>query len=425
MKLVCAPQTYDFPADADVLRVILYGRPDRSEDGSAGAALMSEVSRRKLVAAPRAWDLLSLALSVIAADLAGHRDGSPDGWSREFDLEVAVTDPTFWNTQAEGVEAALAFLSTDRWRVRFVGGGMLPEPPREQVLPDEDCVVLLSGGLDSLVGAIDLVASGKRPFAVSQIVRGDAGKQEEFAQRIGGGLQHLALNHNARVPNQENPPSQRARSLTFLSYGVLAATTLARYHEGETVTLYVCENGFISINPPLTSARLGSLSTRTTHPVFIRRVQQLVDAAGLRLRIETPYQHKTKGEMLAGCVDQTLLKAEAATSTSCGRYKVYGYRHCGRCLPCQVRRAAFLAWGVTDTTDYVYEDLGKDDKDYAGFDDVRAAAMAIAEVKMEGLDNWLGATLSSVPPGEAAPLRGVVERGLAEIAALHRRYRVK
>lgn len=42
-----------------------------------------------------------------------------------------------------------------------------------------------------------------------------------------------------------------------------------------------------------------------------------------------------------------------------------------------------------------------------------------------GLDNWLGATLSSVPPGEAAPLRGVVERGLAEIAALHRRYRVK
>lgn len=361
MKLVCAPKTYAFPDDADVLRVILYGRPDRPEDGSAGAALMEEVLRRKLVAVPRAWDLLSLALSVIAADFAGHRDRSPDGWSREFELEVAVTDPAFWNTQVEVVQAALAFLSTDRWRVRFVGGGMLPEPPREQVLPDEDCVVLLSGGLDSLVGVIDLVTSGKKPYAVSQTVRGDAEKQKHFAERIGGGLRHLKLNHNARVPKPENPPSQRARSLTFLAYGVLAATALARYNEGETVTLYVCENGYISINPPLTAARLGSLSTRTTHPVFLRHVQQIVDAAGLRLRIENPYQHKTKGEMLAGCADQSLLKAEAASSTSCGRYKVYGYRHCGRCVPCQVRRAAFLAWGVADKTDYVFKDLGRDD----------------------------------------------------------------
>ncbi len=425
MKLVCAPKTYAFPDDADVLRVILYGRPDRPEDGSAGAALVEEVLRRKLVAAPRAWDLLSLALSVIAADFAGHRDRSPDGWSREFELEVAVTDPAFWNTQAEVVQAALAFLSTDRWRVRFVGGGMVPEAARELVLPDEDCVVLLSGGLDSLVGVIDLVTSGKRPYAVSQTVRGDAEKQKHFAERIGGGLRHLKLNHNARVPHPENPPSQRARSLTFLAYGVLAATTLARYNEGETVTLYVCENGYISINPPLTAARLGSLSTRTTHPVFLRHVQQIVDAAGLRLRIENPYQHKTKGEMLAGCADQSLLKAEAASSTSCGRYKVYGYRHCGRCVPCQVRRAAFLAWGVADKTDYVFKDLGRDDPDYAGFDDVRSAAMAIAEVKMDGLDNWLGTALSSVPPGEVAPLRGMVERGLAEIAALHRKYRVK
>lgn len=425
MKLVCAPKTYAFPEDADVLRVILYGRPDRPEDGSAGAALMEEILRRKLVAAPRAWDLLSLALSVIAADFAGHRDRSPDGWAREFELEVAVTDPTFWNTQAEVVQAALAFLSTDRWRVRFVGGGMLPERSREQSLPDEDCVVLLSGGLDSLVGVIDLVTSGKRPFAVSQTVRGDAEKQKHFAERIGGGLRHLPLNHNARVPEPENPPSQRARSLTFLAYGVLAATALARYNEGETVTLYVCENGYISINPPLTAARLGSLSTRTTHPVFLRRVQQIVDAAGLRLRIENPYQHKTKGEMLAGCADQSLLKAEAASSTSCGRYKVYGYRHCGRCVPCQVRRAAFVAWGVADKTDYVFKDLGRGDPDYAGFDDVRSAAMAIAEVKMDGLDNWLGTALSSVPPGEVAPLRGMVERGLAEIEALHRKYRVK
>lgn len=425
MKLLCAPKTYTSSADSGTLRVILYGHNDRPKDGSAGAALMKEILRKKLLAEPYAWDLLSLALSVIAADLAGHRKKSPDGWTRAFELEIAVTDPSFWNTQAETVRAALAFLTTDRWQVRFIEGGMLPDRPRELVLPEEDCVVLLSGGLDSLIGTIDLVSSGKRPFAVSQTVRGDAEKQEQFAQKIGGGLRHLQLNHNAKLPKPENPPSQRARSLTFLAYGIFAATTLDRYLKGDTVVLYVCENGFISINPPLTGARLGSLSTRTTHPVFLKQVQRLVDAAGLRVRIENPYQYKTKGEMLTGCADQSFLKSEAALSTSCGRYKTHGYKHCGRCMPCQIRRAAFLAWGIKDKTDYVFENLGREDENHARFDDVRSAAMAIEEVRLEGIDYWLGATLSSTLLGDTSSLKDMVKRGLSEIAALHRKYGVK
>lgn len=143
------------------------------------------------------------------------------------------------------------------------------------------------------------------------------------------------------------------------------------------------------------------------------------------MRIENPYQYRTKGEMLAGCADQVLLKSEAALSTSCGRYKTYGYRHCGRCMPCQIRRAAFLAWGIADTTDYVFEDLGKDDEDHARFDDVRSAAMAIEEAHLEGLDYWLGATLSSTLLDDVGLLKDVVKRGLAEIAALHQKYGVK
>jgi 7-cyano-7-deazaguanine synthase in queuosine biosynthesis len=425
MRLICAPKDCSFPEDPSALLVVLYGHSERGDDGSAGEALIHEIRRKKLVPAARALDLLSLALSVVAADLAVHRDRSPDGWTREFELEVAVTDSDFWNTQSKLVEAALGFLTTDRWRVRFIDGGMVPNTPRERISFTEDCVVLLSGGLDSLVGAIDLVVSGKKPFAVSQTVRGDAQKQERFAQRLGGGLRHLQLNHNAQVPNPEKPPTQRARSLTFLAYGVLVASALTLYQEGHLVPLYVCENGFISINPPLTGARLGSLSTRTTHPTFLGFIQQLLDTAGLNVKIETPYQHTTKGEMLIGCGDQAFLIAEATSSTSCGRYQRYGYRHCGRCVPCQVRRGAFLAWNIADTTEYVYEDIGRDDNEHAGSDDVRSAAMAITEVKSEGLDNWLGTTLSSATLGDTVALRGVVERGLAEIETLHLKYGVK
>jgi hypothetical protein len=301
---------------------------------------------------------------------------------------------------------------------------MQPAPPRDPVRPREDCVVLLSGGLDSLIGAIDLAGAGRNPLAVSNIVRGDGDNQAAFAAAIGGGLRHLALNHNATPPwNKE--ASQRARSLIFLAFGVLAATSLAAYHDGGDVPFYVCENGFIAINPPLTGSRLGSLSTRTAHPEFLSRIQDVLDVAGIRVRIVNPYEHSTKGEMLKGCPNQTLLKTLAVQSVSCGRYRVFNYNHCGRCVPCQIRRAAFQAWGEADTTFYKFAPLGKNDGDHANFDDVRSVAMALAEVRSDGLDAWLGAALAYPRMGDPAPLRGLVGRGLEELGALHKHHGVK
>jgi hypothetical protein len=179
-------------------------------------------------------------------------------------------------------------------------------------------------GTASLIGATDLSKQGERPFAVSQSVRGDEDKQDAFAAMIGGGLSHLRLNHNAHVPDPETMPSQRARSIIFLAHGILAATSLARYHAGAQITLNVCENGFISINPPLTDMRLGSLSTRTSHPALIKMLQEVLDAGDFRVRIHNPYQHKTKGEMLLESRDQQMLQGHAHRTTSCGRFKRFG-----------------------------------------------------------------------------------------------------
>lgn len=418
MKITCALPDFDFENTDSDLNVVLYGHADNPKHGSVGGALKDKIVRSKLHAAPKAWDLLSLALAIVSADLAGHRNISPDGWTREFDLTVSVTDARFWNSHTATVEKLLAYLTTDRWTLTFIEGGILPKPDLNPSLPDEDCVVLLSGGLDSYVGAIDLVSAGKKPFAVSQTVRGDAEKQSSFAAEIGSGLRHLQINHNADVPDPETPPSQRARSIVFLAYGVFVATTLARYHSGEEVTLYVCENGFIAINPPLTGGRLGSLSTRTTHPVVLSLFQQLLDAAGLRVRIVNPYRFKTKGEMLRECADQALVEAHAFQTTSCGRFKQFGYSHCGRCVPCLVRRAAFYAWKGEDSTRYIYNNLAIDDEDHAGFDDVRSALIGISECGEVGITRWLGATLSSDLVTDKEELKRTVERGLAEMQAL-------
>ncbi|MBU4143188.1 MAG: Qat anti-phage system QueC-like protein QatC [Pseudomonadota bacterium] len=418
MKITCALSDFNFAGTDSDLNIVLYGHTGNPTHGSVGVTLKNLILKQKLLPAPRAWDLLSLALAIVSADLAGHRDRSPDGWTREFDLTVSVVDPPFWSANAAMVEKLLAFLTTDRWTLHFIEGGTIPVSKRAPIFPDEDCVVLLSGGLDSYVGAIDLVSAGVKPFAVSQTVRGDAKNQRTFAAEIGGGLRHLQLNHDANIPNPENPPSQRARSIIFITYGMFVATTLAQYHAGEEVPLYVCENGFIAINPPLTGGRLGSLSTRTAHPVVLSLLQQLLDAAGLRVRIVNPYRFKTKGEMLRECVDQVLLEAHAFQTTSCGRFKQFGYKHCGRCVPCLVRRSAFHAWKGKDSTYYKYSNLARDDEDHAGFDDVRSALIGIAECGEVGITRWLGATLSSDLVADKEELRQTVERGLGEIRAL-------
>jgi 7-cyano-7-deazaguanine synthase in queuosine biosynthesis len=425
MKIVCALKDHPFGDTEDTLGVVLYDGAATENRGSVGGAIKYQIVRDKLAPSARAWDFLSLALSVTTADLVGHRGESPDGWTREFELEVAVSDPAFWNGRRAFVNRLLGFLTTDKWQVGFLGGGIYPAPDRQPVRPTEDCVVLLSGGLDSLVGTIDLVASGRRPFAVSHTVRGDAENQRHFAQVIGGGLRHLQINHNAQVPDPETPPSQRARSLIFLACGVLAATTLERYHAGQAVTLYVCENGFISINPPLTDARIGSLSTRTTHPEFLGLVQELLSAAGLLVQIENPYQAKTKGEMLEECRDRDLLLANAIRSISCGRYKHFGYKHCGRCVPCLVRRAAFLKCKVEDKTEYIYEHLGRDDEDHASFDDVRSVAMAILKVHTGRIQDLVGTALSTAVLGDVQVLEAMVCRGLEELDSLLKAHGVK
>lgn len=428
MRLVCALEDFIFPEDG-ALNVVLYGQAGMAGEGrsaraSAGQSAKSDFIRAGYEAAPRAWDFLSIALSVITADLAGQRSESADNWTREFDLNIAVADPDFWRTQAGALEAALKFLSTDRWKLTFEEGGLLPAPPRNPVRPDEDCVVLLSGGLDSLIGAIDLTTAGKKPLAVSNIVRGDGDNQEEFSARIGSGLRHIALNHNS-TPPWKKEPSQRARSLIFIAFGILAATALKIYHDGGEVPFYVCENGFISINPPLTGGRIGSLSTRTVHPEFINRIREILAEAGLRVRIINPYEHKTKGEMLNNCGDQNLLENLAAQSVSCGRYRVFNYNHCGRCVPCQVRRAAFLEWGKPDTTFYKFLNIGKNDDEHANFDDVRSVAMAIADVKKNGLEAWLGAAFAYPKIGEKILFRDLVSRGIDELDALHRQQGVR
>lgn len=416
MKVACTPFTIAINRPVD-LQYVLFGRPAGPKLGAAGPTILSDVEHFGIHPPARAWDLLSIALAVGAADEGCLRKGSSDGWTRQIELQIAVQDVAFWCSQQFLVERLLRFLTGDMWVVEFVEGGVSApriKKTRRQAL--EDCVCLLSGGADSLTGAIDLVAEGRHPLLVSQISNGDKDNQQHFATAIAGTNHHLQLNHNITSPGIAER-SQRSRSVLFIAYGVIGGTCLDAYAKGEHITLFIPENGFISLNIPLTPLRIGSLSTRTTHPYYLKLFQQLLDAAGLRVCFANPYQLKTKGELLRGCKDQELLTEHICQSTSCGRFARMGFTHCGRCVPCIIRRAALHAWGIKDTTVYVYQDLSIQDEDHRDFDDVRSACFAVQQVKARGLDAWIGGSLSTAQVGDTGEYRSLLKRGIDEVAA--------
>ena len=164
MRVICQQN----PAPLDPTHGVsfsLFVQPDRHGVGRVAATIPQDLRRAGVYPSARAWDFLALSLSVAAADFGCLRSKSPDGWTRNIQLEVAVTDPVLWNTQATAINAALQFLTGDIWELAFVPGGMTPPRARRHTRRrlNGDCACLLSGGVDSLVGAIDAVASGRRP----------------------------------------------------------------------------------------------------------------------------------------------------------------------------------------------------------------------------------------------------------------------
>ncbi len=422
MKIVCSPSEPYLKSRTDAdLRVLLFSPPNGKKFASCGRAIKDYFQRRRLFLEPYAWDVLSFALSVNAADFAVKRTQSSDGWTRQIDLEVAVNSPEQWMAQRELIERMLQFLSVDVWRIQFLPNGF--SNPIEDAKPklDGSCVTLISGGLDSFIGAIDLVQRGEAPVFVSQIVHGDREKQSKFVKIVGEKCEHIQINHNFTSADGLEP-SQRARSVVFLAYATVASTLLKVYGGSGRVSLYVCENGLISINPPLTEARIGSLSTRTTHPYFVKLWRELLEALGFKIKLETPYQFKTKGEMLKECRNQTLIIKHASATTSCGRFTRNGFQHCGRCIPCLIRRSAFLKWGGRDTTKYVYRNLRINDAQHAGFDDVRSASIAIQSIRESGFTNWFGSSNAVLPSSDRKLLQGVAERGMVELEQLLKKY---
>ncbi|WP_144139651.1 MULTISPECIES: Qat anti-phage system QueC-like protein QatC [Providencia] len=317
-------------------------------------------------------DLLILAALVHAADTRISREQqSQDSWTREIRLVVPVSDPEKWNATTPILKKMLNFLTGDLWEFGFRNRPLKFQSLVEQaegnlVAPSFDTLSLFSGGLDSLIGAIDLLQNNNIPLLISH--SGDGAASNAQNQLFSSLKDHYKENSFARlrvnmnfkeglVKGVSSDKNTRGRSFLFFTLGVFAGTGF-RYQ----FTLRVPENGLIALNVPLDPLRLGSNSTRTTHPYYMARWNELLQSLDINGKVLNPYWDQTKGEMVSNCLDKNLLKQLAPDSLSCssptkGRWQGLGIEHCGYCLPCIIRRAALETALGNDTTHYTVFDL--------------------------------------------------------------------
>ena len=386
----------------------------------------------------RAIDLVLLAALVNAGDTRVSRSiNAQDGWTREIDLYLPVSAPEVWTKERQSITALLKFLTGDRWRVFFRirtnGTVTLASQPKQSMIDRITKVSLLSGGLDSLIGAIDLLANGEYPLFVSHYWDAETAKAQTHllralrnyfsADRIKSLRIQLGFDRH-HLDTGEKETTQRGRSFLFYALAALAASAFNR-----PMTVDVPENGLIALNVPLDPLRFGALSTRTAHPHVLNSMKCLTQAVGLSVSFTNPYRHMTKGEMVSGCRDRAFLRQVVGNSMSCSspakaRYAGLSSRHCGYCVPCLIRRASLDAsLGVKDPTLYTVENLRAQTlpADRAKGKHIRSfQLMAERIIRNPALAKILvhkpGPLIDT--PDEIPDYAGVFRRGILEVAKL-------
>lgn len=309
---------------------------------------------------PVTYSLLYLSAIVYAIDRGVSRHHySIDGWSREFEVDIRLPEFELFQYVEKQINAMLSFLTGDYWNCHFVGTAQVQygRYGHSDYYDGITQVNLFSGGMDSLIGAIDYMTDNPcgKLFLTSHYDSGMPGPRSDqnelkkiFKRKYSGRFAEMPAVMIS--PESSAELSCRSRSLMFLAIALIVAS----YAKCKIV---VPENGSVSLNFPLSPSRRASCSTRTTHPVFLKQYMEIIGMLGLTTIVENPYEKMTKGEMVQHCSDKDYLMSIVAHSNSCGKRGMHQHMydnirasHCGHCMPCMYRKASMI--GEKDLTSY-------------------------------------------------------------------------
>ncbi|MEA3403852.1 MAG: 7-cyano-7-deazaguanine synthase [Armatimonadota bacterium] len=323
-----------------------------------------------------ARDLLELAVAVYAADIAVRR-GDREQWPRDISLSIPVRLPTLWASCVEDLSRLIFALTRDSFRLDFYPAPELAEPstgPESDEDLQPDCVCMLSGGIDSLAGAVTLQQSGRRPIyslhrsgnpavLVAQERSLEAVEAHWPGQSVACPYTVAPDPRGADAlpfpPAEEREPSRRARSLLFMAAAAVTA------HGAGVDEAYMCENGLLTAGLPLAPSRAGSMSTHSTHPAALKLFNTLAERAGVTAQVANPFIYQTKADLIRDVLRPHLSPQDIQSTVSCwavGRTN----RQCGGCIPCLLRRIG-MAYAELPEEAYMIDLLGQPEQ-YMGTD---------------------------------------------------------
>lgn len=354
----------------------------------------------------RCKDLLEIAGYIFAADRKTRR-GSDEAiefhsWSRTFQIHIKVRDYNFWNnTETQALlEEALCFMTGDH-SFKFTFYKAEKDYPTN--LFDNDNfvidrpknlkVMLFSGGIDSLAGAVELLEDKENEVCLVSHQSGQWSVLktqriifEEVKKIYADRAKHYKFKCSLSV-DQSKDESQRTRSFLYTS------TAFAIAHTYKQNQIYLFENGITSINFAETQDLMNARASRTTHPQTIYRLQKLFSAiAEKEFRIVNPYLFKTKTDVLDVLNKYNRLEL-LDNSVSCSRTRNHppGYTHCGVCSQCIDRRFAVFASEVQEYDgshlyhfDFLQDDVEDDEIKKALTEYIRLAQ----NFAMQDVDTW-------------------------------------
>lgn len=380
------------------------------------------------------FDILTLAGLVYLADTRISRSlHSQDSWTREIAMEIPVYNLEKWTPLGGLVTRMLNFLTGDRWIISLrKRDEELSEKPEDETPPREfDAVTLFSGGMDSLIGTINHLENHNKIALISHA--GDAhtkNAQSKLLAHFQGkypDLDPLYLDlwmvfRKNLIPGGRNENTTRSRSFLFIAFGIFAMSGM----KGVS-TLEVPENGLIALNVPLEELRIGSHSTRTTHPFYLDSWNQVLIGLGIDLSVRNPYWYMTKGEMADKCLNKDFLLQMIQDSISCSspqkaRWSGVAPQHCGYCVPCIIRRAAMnkAFEEEKDSTPYLVDSVSEIAANHAKGKGVQLRSFQIAINKIKRQPQLAKILIHKSGPlsGESdylQELSDVYRRGLLEI----------
>ena len=319
-----------------------------------------------------AFDFLLFSVLIYNIDRFINRNiFSLEGWTREIEvINMPVQHLDEFNSKKTEIDDAVSFLTGDNWDINYTLSDGIFYQPKLKIKEWEDInvfdkVSLFSGGLDSLIGAIDeleQLSKGKKLLLISHKDLGKEGKDQEnildvFTQRQLYNDRYDQIQTSVGIGRRnigrrlKREATFRSRSLLFIGMGIYVA-----YNISSDTPLIIPENGTIALNIPLMPSRRSACSTRTTHPTFLNQLQVILQSMGITNSINNPYEFKTKGEMVIETLNSTLLGELSELSCSCAKRghtsnwdrRGGNIRHCGMCLPCIYRRVALHRIGMDD-----------------------------------------------------------------------------